>query len=91
VRDATLSVSGDTGLTVGWSQTIGSGYSSIAIGNGRVVTMHVGGEQDVVSAFGVEDGKEIWRYEIGKTYAGHDGSHDGPLSTPLLSGNRVFG
>ena len=91
VRDATLSISDETALAVGWSQTIGSGYSSIAVGNGRVVTMHVGGDNDVVSAFDVESGEEIWRYEIGKTYAGHDGSHDGPISTPLLSGNRVFG
>jgi len=74
VRDATLFASGETGLTVGWTQAIGSGYSSIAVGNGRAVTMHVGGENDLVSAFNVESGEEIWRYEIGKAYAGHDGS-----------------
>nr|NIM01482.1 PQQ-binding-like beta-propeller repeat protein [Acidobacteriota bacterium]NIM63050.1 PQQ-binding-like beta-propeller repeat protein [Acidobacteriota bacterium]NIO59927.1 PQQ-binding-like beta-propeller repeat protein [Acidobacteriota bacterium]NIQ30994.1 PQQ-binding-like beta-propeller repeat protein [Acidobacteriota bacterium]NIQ86122.1 PQQ-binding-like beta-propeller repeat protein [Acidobacteriota bacterium] len=91
VRDATLTVSADTGLTVGWSRAIGSGYSSVAVANGRVVTMHVGGENDVVSAFDTTSGEELWRYEIGKTYVGHDGSHDGPISTPLLSGNRVFG
>jgi len=91
VRDAKLFASGDAGLTVGWRQAIGSGYSSVSVGNGRVVTMHVGGENDVVSAFDVDSGNETWRYEIDKTYAGHDGSHDGPISTPLLSGNRVFG
>ncbi|TDI51037.1 MAG: hypothetical protein E2P01_00185 [Acidobacteria bacterium] len=91
VRDATLFASGETGLTVGWSQTIGPGYSSVVVGNGRVVTMHGGGDKDFVSAFDVESGEEVWRYEIGETYAGRDGSHDGPISTPLLSGNRVFG
>lgn len=59
VRDATLSVSDDTALTVGWSQTIGSGYSSVVVGNGRAVTMHAAGDKDVVSAFDVESGEEV--------------------------------
>jgi enterochelin esterase-like enzyme/outer membrane protein assembly factor BamB len=91
VRDTELFAGDDAGLAVGWSSAIGSGYSAVAVGNGKVLTMHVGGENDVVSAFDVESGEESWRYEIEPTYAGHSGSHDGPISTPLLTGNRVFG
>ena len=40
-------------------------------------------------AFAADGGEEIWRYRIGDTYAGHDGSHDGPISTPLMTGGRV--
>jgi enterochelin esterase-like enzyme len=78
-------------LRLGWSTPIGSGYSSVSVASGQVVTMHVGGENDVISAFDVETGKERWRYTIGKTYVGHDGSHDGPITTPLISGSRIFG
>lgn len=91
VRGVEMFSAEDMGLTVGWRASIGSGYSAVAVGNGMAVTMHVGGENDVVSAFDVETGKEAWRYRIDATYVGHDGSHDGPISTPLLSGNRVFG
>ncbi|MCG8459468.1 MAG: PQQ-binding-like beta-propeller repeat protein, partial [Holophagales bacterium] len=70
---------------------LGSGYSSPVVGGGRAITMFAAGEHDVMAAYATGSGKELWRYRIGDTYAGHDGSHDGPISTPMLSGDRVFG
>ena len=52
-----------------------------------MITMFVAGDDDVVAAFDSESGEEIWRYRISETYKGHDGSHDGPISTPLLTGS----
>ena len=91
VRDARLFPGESAGLKVGWKTPLGSGYSSMAVAGGRVVTMFADGERDVVAAFEMESGDELWRYAFAETYPGHDESHDGPISTPVLGGNRVFG
>lgn len=91
VPDARLFKNDDAAISVGWKRALGSGYSALAVGDGRVLTMFAAGENDVLAAFDVESGDEIWRYVVDKTYAGHDGSHDGPISTPLLAGDRVYG
>lgn len=82
---------GTVGATIGWKHELGSGYSALAVGNEGVVATFASGDDDVLAAFDPETGEERWRYRIAKTYPGHDGSHDGPISTPCLSGGRVFG
>jgi glucose dehydrogenase len=52
--------------------------------------MYSDGSSDFVVALNAQDGIELWRYKIDATYKGHDGSHDGPMSTPLLVGERVY-
>ncbi|ANM30955.1 hypothetical protein ABI59_17290 [Acidobacteria bacterium Mor1] len=78
-------------LEIGWKVPIGSGYSSPAVVGNRVVVMFHGDEHDFVGAFDVESGEELWRHGLGKPYDGHDGSHDGPIATPLIAGDHVFG
>lgn len=77
-------------LEVVWKVDLGPAYSSVSVADGRAVTMFSEGEQDHVAAFDTADGKELWRYTFGPTYVGHDGSHDGPISTPLIAEGRVF-
>ncbi|MCH8134681.1 MAG: PQQ-binding-like beta-propeller repeat protein, partial [Proteobacteria bacterium] len=86
----TLDRPGGIGLTVGWKKPLGSGYSALAVGDGHVVTAFSDGESDFVVAFAESDGRELWRHKIGETYKGHDGSHDGPISTPLIADGRVY-
>ena len=78
------------GLRIAWKHALGSGYSGVAVAGGRVVTMAAGRDNDLVLAFDATDGHELWRFAIDKPYTGHDGSHDGPISTPLLAEGRVF-
>jgi len=78
-------------LRVDWMRDLGSGYSAVAVTDGRVVTMFADGDADVLAAFDPETGDELWRYRIADAYKGHDGSHDGPISTPLIHGGRVYG
>lgn len=82
---------GDVGLNVAWKTSLGSGYSGIAVANGTLVTMYADGESDYIASYNLETGDQSWRYEMGASYAGHDGSHTGPLSTPLIDGDTVFG
>ena len=78
------------GLTLLWNRDLGSGYSKITLAGGKAVTMYTAGEVDVIAAFEPASGEEIWRHELGEKYAGHDGSTDGPLSTPAIADGRVF-
>ncbi len=79
------------GLERVWSRPLGSAYSGIAIVGGHVVTGFSDGESDFLVSLDAESGKERWRYRIADTYKGHDGSDDGPISTPTIAGGRVYG
>ena len=83
---------GDTAsLEVAWKVDLGSGYSSVVVSGPRVVTLFADGDTDYIGAFDTESGKELWRYGFSETYPGHDGSHDGPISTPWVEGDKVYG
>jgi outer membrane protein assembly factor BamB len=73
-----------------WRRPIGSGYSGIAIADGRGYTAYAADGHDFATAFDAATGRELWRQRIGATYKGHDGSQDGPISTPSVAGGRVF-
>jgi len=81
---------GDIGLKIGWKVSIGSGYSGIAIADGAVVTMFSDGTSDVIAAFDINTGAERWRFAIEGTHIGHDGSHTGPIATPVIGSGRVY-
>lgn len=78
-------------LAVSWKRDLGSGYSGAVVADGRVIALFADGDADVAAAFDDTTGEEIWRYRVSDTYNGHDGSHDGPISTPLVDDGRVFG
>ncbi len=77
-------------LTVSWRAKAGSGYSGVSIVGGKAVTAFTDGEKDFVAAYDSKSGKELWRYELSPKYAGHDGSHDGPIATPAIHDGKVF-
>lgn len=80
----------EVGLNIAWKKDIGSGYAGVAIADGRVVTAFSDDNDDVLVALDANDGKELWRFSLDATYKGHDGSHDGPISTPLIAEGRVY-
>lgn len=78
-------------LEIAWKRPIGSGYSGVSVSADLVVTMFADGDIDVLAAFDPRTGEELWRFPMGPTYPGQDGSFAGPMSTPLLVGNLVIG
>ncbi|MCB1043418.1 MAG: PQQ-binding-like beta-propeller repeat protein [Acidobacteria bacterium] len=78
------------GLKEVWKRELGSAYSSVSVQGNQAVTMYSDGTEDWVVSFSPETGEEQWRRKIGETYKGHNGSHDGPNSTPIIEGDRVF-
>lgn len=85
-----LPAAGALGLELVWKRSLGSGYSSISVADGIGAALFSDGESDFVTAFDAGTGAELWRYRIGDAYRGHDGSRDGPLSTPAIHDGIVF-
>ena len=82
---------GGFSLELIWKKSLGPGHSRIAVAGGLAVTMFSDGEFDHLIALNVSTGEQIWRYQIATTYRGHDGSQDGPISTPIVNAGVVYG
>ena len=80
----------DFGLEHLWRRALGSGYSSVVIAGDRVLTGFSDGASDFLVCLDAGSGAERWRYRIGDTYRGHNGSDDGPIATPTVEGDLVF-
>ena len=91
VHDAALPPGdGPLSLETAWKRPLGSGYSGISVGGGKLVTGYQDGKSDYLVALDPDTGEEVWRYELSPAYMGIDGSHDGPISTPAIADGRVF-
>lgn len=86
-----LSNSSAVDLKVRWKKKIGSGYSSLVLERGRLVTLYTLGDEDVIECLDTSDGRSIWREAIDRKFPGENGSFDGPLATPVLHQGRVYG
>jgi outer membrane protein assembly factor BamB/enterochelin esterase-like enzyme len=75
---------------IAWKKALGSGYSGVSIVGDKLVTAFSDGKSDIVVGLRAKDGGEIWRHDLGPTYEGHDGSHTGPIATPLIVGNLAI-
>ncbi|HEY7500510.1 MAG TPA: PQQ-binding-like beta-propeller repeat protein [Vicinamibacterales bacterium] len=80
------------GPRVIWKRPLGEGYSSVAVENGVAYTMYGKPREEVVIALDAESGKTLWEQVAPMTFqsdaAGEMGN--GPYSTPLIAGGRLF-
>jgi outer membrane protein assembly factor BamB len=77
------------GPKVLWRASVGTGFSSISISQGRAYTMGNTNNEDTVWCFDAAIGKTLWKH----TYAAQlspQWYEGGPGSTPTVDGNRVF-
>jgi outer membrane protein assembly factor BamB len=77
------------GLTPRWKQPIGGGYASFVIANGRAFTIEQRGPEEVVAAYDVATGRELWTHGWTGAFREFMGG-DGPRATPTWSAGRVF-
>jgi outer membrane protein assembly factor BamB len=77
------------GLTPLWKQPIGAGYASFAAARGRAFTIEQRGQEEVVGAYDVLTGREVWTHGWPALFRESMGG-DGPRATPTWSDGRVY-
>ena len=77
------------GLKPLWRQPIGGGYASFVIADGRAFTIEQRRQQEVVTAYEVVTGRELWAH--GWDAAFHETlGGDGPRACPTWHDGRVY-
>jgi outer membrane protein assembly factor BamB len=76
------------GLTPVWKQPIGVGYASFVVADGRAYTIEQRRRQEVVAAYDVSNGREIWKQAWNAEYS--DSTGDGPRATPTWDDGRIY-
>ncbi|MDQ3473985.1 MAG: PQQ-like beta-propeller repeat protein [Acidobacteriota bacterium] len=76
------------GLTPIWKQPIGIGYASFVVADGRAYTIEQRRRQEVVSAYDVNTGRELWIQGWNAEY--NDSNGDGPRATPTWDEGRIY-
>lgn len=81
-----------SGPRVVWKRPLGEGYSGAAVEGPTLYTMYGKPGQEVVLAANVETGATLWEHTTPMTFVSDAGREmgNGPYSTPLIVGDRLF-
>ena len=71
-----------------WRISVGTGYSSLAVSNGRVYTMGNKDKTDTIYCLDANTGAGIWKHSYPCVADG--AGHPGPASTPTVDGEFVY-
>jgi outer membrane protein assembly factor BamB len=77
------------GLTPLWKQPIGGGHASFAIAGGRAFTIEQRRNQEVVAAYDVMTGRELWTHAWNARFSETLGG-EGPRTTPTWHDGVVY-
>ena len=78
-----------SGLTPMWKQPIGGGYASFAVAGGLAFTIEQRRDEEVVAAYDVMTGREIWTQKWKARFSETMGG-DGPRATPTWHDGRLY-
>jgi outer membrane protein assembly factor BamB len=73
-----------------WEMKVGEGYSGPVVAGERVVLFHRLGDREVVECLHAATGKPRWKLPYATSYQDQIGKGDGPRSTPVISGDKVY-
>jgi outer membrane protein assembly factor BamB len=77
------------GLPLLWKQPIGGGYASFVVAEGMAFTIEQRRRQEIVAAYDVETGREIWTHAWDAEFREPMGG-DGPRATPTWEAGRLW-
>ena len=77
------------GLRLLWKQPIGGGYASFVVAEGMAFTIEQRRRQEVVAAYDVETGRELWTHASDAEFIESMGG-DGPRATPTWEAGRLY-
>ena len=78
-----------TGLKLLWKQACGGGYSSYAIMGSRAFTLEQRRDDEVVVAYDLETGRELWTNGWPAKFSEYH-SDEGPRTTPAYDEGKVY-
>jgi outer membrane protein assembly factor BamB len=88
-EEATISTNWPAnGLPVLWKQPIGVGHASFVIADGKAYTIEQRRSQEVVAAYDMNNGRELWTQKWNAEYT--DSTGDGPRATPTWDAGRLY-
>lgn len=76
-----------------WKQSVGEGYSSPVVADGRVYVHSRRDPEEIVSAFDLTTGRPLWSAKYRSSFTKNKYANamaKGPFSTPLVAGGRVI-
>ena len=76
------------GLPVLWKQPVGVGHSSFAVADGKAYTIEQRRAQEVVPAYDIGTGRELWTQKWNAEF--RDSTGDGPRTTPTYDQGRIY-
>jgi len=80
----------EEGLPVVWQRDIGAGYGAGATSRGRYFHFERVGDHARLLCLNAERGTELWKFEYATQYVDLDVFDNGPRSSPVVDGNRVY-
>lgn len=84
-----LTVWPSKGLERLWKQPVGGGYASFVFGEGKAFTIEQRRDKEVVTAYDMKSGKEIWAHSYPAEFKESMGG-DGPRATPTYHEGVVY-
>ena len=76
------------GLSLIWKEPVGLGYASFTIADGRAYTIEQRRRQEVVAAYDINTGRELWTQGWSAEFS--DDTGDGPRTTPTWDDGRLY-
>jgi outer membrane protein assembly factor BamB len=73
-----------------WEMAKGTGYASPGIAGEYLVFLHRRGGQEVVECLHPENGERYWQHSYATSFEDRYGYNNGPRSSPVLDGERVY-
>ncbi len=77
------------GLPLAWKQPCGGGYASFSIANGRAFTIEQRRDREVVAAYDLKSGRELWTASWPAFFQEMMGG-DGPRATPTWHEGKIY-
>jgi len=78
------------GPTMIWEMEKGTGYSSPAISQDRLVYLHREGDREKVECLHPETGEKYWDFSYPTQFEDRYGYNNGPRASPVIDGDRVY-
>lgn len=73
-----------------WEYPKGTSYAAPAVAGGHVVFVHRAGDEEIVESLHPETGMRQWNFRYATDFEDRYGYNNGPRSSPVIDGARVF-